>query len=85
MSQRIFEMGLSTETVSVYLLCCGLADAGVSLTAENLRKRWNGTPEQLENGLTVLEKHNVIHRLSDAASSEKAAYRLVSDPHRWTR
>jgi hypothetical protein len=85
MNQRIFEMGFSTETVSVYLLCCGLVDAGVSLTRKNLRKRWNGTPEQLERGLAALGKHNVIHRLADTASSEKAAYRLVLDPHRWTR
>ena len=63
MHQKIFEMGFSTETTSVYLLCCGLADAGSTLSAKNLLTVWNASPKALETGLQELEAHGVVVRI----------------------
>jgi hypothetical protein len=75
MSQMIFKMGLPVETVSVYLLCCSLADAGKPITTTNLLEIWNGTKEILNEGLSSLEEKNIVMRIiSDR--QEKNVYRL---------
>lgn len=60
MDQKIFELGLSVEVVSVYLLCTGLADSGQELIFETIRSLWNGTDEELLAGLAELEKKRII-------------------------
>ena len=75
MNQLIFKMGLAVETVSVYLLCCSLADAGKQITTGNLLDIWNGTKEALNEGLGNLEARNIIVRIiSDG--HEKNVYKL---------
>ena len=81
MNQMIFKLNLPVETVSVYLLCCGLSDAGKTLTLANLLEVWNSTRDNLEGGLAVLEEKNIVKPfLSD--DSDNRVYKLV-DPHRW--
>ena len=63
MNQKIFQMGLSTETVSLYLLCCGLADAGSVLSRKNFLEIWNGTPEAMDECLLELEERNIISKI----------------------
>lgn len=78
MSQKIFSLGLGTETTSVYLLCCGLVDAGETLSEKNLGSVWNGTPEVLLEGLRCLTKRRIIHQIiSDGTTN--AVYRLRTD------
>ncbi len=75
-NQKIFQMGLTMETVSVYLLCCGLAEAGAALSFKSLAEVWNGTPSQLRDGLKELETRNVLQVIvSD--SGEHSFYRLA--------
>jgi hypothetical protein len=75
MNQMIFKIGLPVETVSVYLLCCGLVDAGKQITTGNLLDIWNGTKEVLNEGLNKLEARNIITRIiSDG--HEKNVYKL---------
>jgi hypothetical protein len=76
MSQRIFDVGLSTETISLYLLACGLADGGNPITRKNLIEIWNGTAEQLEEGLRILESRHILTPIL-SAGDEAAAYRLT--------
>jgi hypothetical protein len=80
-SQKIFQMGLSVETVSVYLLCCGLAEAGTLISHATLKEIWNGTPEQLTQALNRLEDRDVLVKLL-SESEENAVYRL-KDPDNW--
>ena len=40
MSQKIFSMNLGVETVSLYLLCCAVADAGALARGTD---PWEGT------------------------------------------
>ena len=78
MSQKIFNLDLDTEAVSVYLLCCGLVDAGDTLSEKSLGKVWNGTPEALIEGLNRLKAYRIIHQIiSDGEAG--VVYRLNAD------
>jgi len=83
MDQAIFNLGLSVETISVYLLACGLADVGKPVTTKNLTDIWNGTADSLDQSLRELEERNIIARvLSDG--KDRTAYK-VKEAHRWKR
>ncbi|MBW2252604.1 MAG: hypothetical protein JRF60_18765 [Deltaproteobacteria bacterium] len=76
MDQKIFNIGLSMETVSLYLLCCGLSDAGSTISKKNILEIWNGGEEELRDCLQTLEEKNIILRiLSDG--EEHDVYKLV--------
>ncbi|MBU1170566.1 MAG: hypothetical protein KKD44_13470 [Proteobacteria bacterium] len=60
MEQRIFELDLPVETVSIYLLCTGVSDSGKPLSFETLLSLWNGNPETLTRGLEALEQKGII-------------------------
>ena len=77
MSQKIFSLNLSTETISVYLMCCGLTDAGSSLSTAHMLEIWNGSAQALRAGLEKLEKMNIIKKIiSDQDSRD--IYRLTN-------
>ena len=81
MNQKIFDLGLSLETVSVYLLCCSLEDAGTVISTKNLSGIWNSTKSSLLEGLKDLEKRNILRRIiSDRAGNN--VYKL-SDVKNW--
>lgn len=80
MSQRIFDMNLPVEAVSLYLLCCALADAGAAITRETLSERWNGSDEALEREIAFLEKKNILCR-TGAQEGSATAYVLMADKH----
>lgn len=81
MNQMIFKIGLSMETISVYLLFCGLSDSGKAITTGELAAIWNGTETALDNGLNDLEEKHIITRIiSDG--EEKNIYRLT-DVRQW--
>lgn len=77
MSQKIFSMDLNVETVSIYLLCCALADANVSIAKQALVAKWNGETASLDEGLRQLEGKCII-RETDRSSS---IFELVEDTH----
>ena len=81
MEQKIFTLGLTTETISVYLLCCTLVDTGAPVSAETLQAMWNGTPEELNDALAVLEKRHILERKTEATGLLNE-YRL-EDPSVW--
>ena len=83
MSQEIFSMGLSTEAVSAYILCCSLADTGKTISTKNLLEIWNSSKASLMENLHILEKKNIlIRRISDL--EDQAVYQLT-DIHVWNR
>ncbi len=59
-NQNIFQMGLSVETISVYLLCCGLSDSGTRISTKNLLEIWNSSNEALIKSLEYLEQRNIL-------------------------
>jgi len=81
MSQKIFSMNLDVETVSLYLLCCAVADAGAPITDRTLQEKWNGSPEALEKHRDLLEKRNIIGRHPEKGMEENVY--LVMDEKKW--
>ncbi len=74
--QNIFTMDLSVETISIYLLCCGLVDAGQTITNKNLLEIWNGTEAGLISGIQDLESKNILLKIiSDR--QENNVYKLI--------
>ena len=81
MDQKIFNIGLSMETVSLYLLCCGLADAGSTISKKNILEIWNSGEEELKECLHTLEEKKILLRiLSDG--KEHDVYKLT-DVKQW--
>ena len=81
MDQKIFNIGLSMETVSLYLLCCALADAGSTISKKNILEIWNSGEEELRNSLHTLEERNILLKiLSDG--KEHDVYKLA-DLKQW--
>lgn len=81
--REIFNTGLSMETISLYLLCCGLIDAGATPTLEMLRSRWNDSDEAFQECLNELLGKGILRRLSGADAGqdefrpeERARWRL---------
>ena len=81
MNQKIFDLGLSVETISAYLLCCSLADTGTVVSTKNLTEMWNSTKESLIDGLQDLETRDILRKIiSDRAGNN--VYQL-SDVKNW--
>jgi hypothetical protein len=81
MNQEIFNLDLSVETVSVYLICCNLSDNNTAISTKNLSSMWNGTEALLNEGLKDLEERNILRKIiSDG--EEKNIYQL-SDVKNW--
>ena len=81
MNQQIFKLGLSVETVSVYLICCSLADTDTTISTKKLSEMWNSTRASLLEGLKDLETRNILRRIiSDRAGNN--VYKLL-DVKNW--
>ncbi|MEA1949388.1 MAG: hypothetical protein U9N83_19075 [Thermodesulfobacteriota bacterium] len=81
MNQKIFQLGLSVETVSVYLICCSLADTDTTISTKKLSEMWNSTRASLLEGLKDLETRNILRRIiSDRAGNN--VYKLL-DVKNW--
>jgi hypothetical protein len=81
MSQNIFKLGLSVETVSVYLMCCSLTDTDATISTKKLSEMWNSTRASLLEALKDLETRNILRRIiSDRAGN--TVYKL-SDVKDW--
>jgi hypothetical protein len=80
MSQKIFSMNLAVETVSVYLLCCAVTDAGAPITVEAVADKWNGEIAGLEAELERLENKNIIRR-TNRGDQSSTVFQLVDDEH----
>ena len=80
MSQKIFSMNLGVETVSLYLLCCAVADAGAAITRTTLQGKWNGNPTALERELHQLAGRNILVSDGEDAHGDPV-YRIVEEKH----
>ncbi len=78
MDQRIFKEGLCTESISCYLLCCGLSDTGETISRKNLSGIWNSDEASLDACLADLEARNIICRITGSDRDQEGPwYRLV--------
>jgi hypothetical protein len=82
MNQKIFEMGLPVEAVSLYLLCCGLEDLGTTVSTNKISEIWNGSPELLQESIHGLAEKNILQPVLSAQGSENAVFRILP-PNQW--
>ena len=80
MNQQIFHIGLEMETVSLYLLCCGLIDAGLAASLDRIKERWNSSEQELEKCLQELIEKRILQK--DTFESEGDVF-IVTQPHEW--
>jgi len=71
MEREIFNLQLSVEATSAYILMCSLQEKGKILTDETISPYWQGTDEQLKTALIELKERNIIQ---ENTSSEKPRY-----------
>ena len=81
MEQKIFKMGLSTEAVSLYLLCCHLVDADTPITTNELQDIWNGTSQMLEASIKELSERNII--VKEPVTGEQTRVFRLNEARRW--
>jgi hypothetical protein len=81
MSQKIFSLDLDVETVSLYLLCCALADSGATISVAPLLEKWTGDRTSLENALQRLEARNILTK--SGVSPEGGSEYRVMDERSW--
>ena len=81
MSQEIFTLGFDTETISLYLLCCGIVDIGDILTDRALEGVWNGSGKAMRNALDKLLRHGIL-RQAVSGDENQRAYQLMPQD-RW--
>ena len=60
MDRSIFDLNLSTEATSLYILICSFLDQGQAPTLESLRPYWNNDDQSLVNaGRELIQRHVV--------------------------
>jgi hypothetical protein len=79
--QRIFNLGLGVEAVSLYLLCCGLADAGQPLCLATITPIWNLDRTVLITNLDILIRHGIL--TADGDPDEAATRFQLWPANRW--
>jgi hypothetical protein len=79
--QRIFNLGLGVETISLYLLCCGLADAGQPLSLATITPAWNLDRSALITNLDVLIRHGIL--AADGVPDDAATLFRLRPANRW--
>lgn len=60
MDQKIFTLGLPTETISCYLLLTGLADQALPLARGEVARLWAGDAQGLDTALDELHRRGII-------------------------
>ncbi|MDR2142320.1 MAG: hypothetical protein LBR11_11140 [Deltaproteobacteria bacterium] len=71
MDTQIFNLGLTVEATSAYILICSLVGDGKRPDWPLLRSAWVGQPEALEPSLRELGLYNVISFLADPRGEER--------------
>ena len=60
MDRQIFNMNLSVEATSAYILVASLVSENVRPSLEIVRGRWTAEDEALDRALEELARHNVV-------------------------
>ena len=81
MNQKIFTLGLSVETISVYLMCCNLRDNDATISTKNLSGVWNGEEALLLEGLKDLEERNILRKI--ISDKEENSIFQLSHVEKW--
>jgi hypothetical protein len=81
MDRSIFNLRASTEATSLYILICALLDLGQSPTLPEIRAKWTGNEESLDNALKELMRRGVLEAAHSGSEEESFAVRRSGN---WT-
>ncbi|MFP4169053.1 MAG: hypothetical protein ACLFSY_09485 [Desulfonatronovibrionaceae bacterium] len=59
MENRIFELGLTVEGTSLYLLLDAVGEPGYDINMQEVRDRWQSTETKLQESIQELKAHKV--------------------------
>jgi hypothetical protein len=65
MDRAIFDLKISVEATSAYIVICSLMDEGHFPTVEQIRSLWNGTDDSLQTALRELMERQVVQPSSE--------------------
>lgn len=77
-TKKIFNLNLSVETISLYLLIEGFSESKSLISTRELYKLWACSEELFKKGLKELEELSLITRVV-ADSDYNGYYSLVND------
>jgi hypothetical protein len=60
MDRAIFDLNISVEATSLYILLCALMDAGEDPTLQNASVKWTGTKEALDTAARELIERGIV-------------------------
>jgi len=75
MDRTIFDLQLTMEATSAYIVICSLLDEGLFPTLSLVRARWNGNEQSLRSALHELMRHNVVNTDPTVFDGEPLAIR----------
>lgn len=81
MDRGIFNLKATTEATSLYILICALLDLGQSPTLPEIRAKWTGNEESLQNAVTELMRRGVLDAAHSRNDEEPFSVRSSSE---WT-
>jgi len=65
MESIIFELGLTVEGTSLYLLLDAIKNADGEAGLDDIRARWQSTEEKLKMSISELQAHRVVAEVED--------------------
>ena len=81
MDRKIFNLNLSVEATSAYILVCSFVEGGAPATVESLGPFWNGPRQELPSALTELRSRGIIEEILD----ERLVRRYLPNPAEFWR
>ena len=81
MDRTIFDLKISIEATSLYILLCALMDGGQAPTLENAIRKWTGTEESLLTAARELIRRCVITSAADPIPKDLHLHPTTRD--RW--
>lgn len=82
MDRTIFDMNLSVEATSLYILICSNTAGNQGPTLETLLSIWNGSDEQMKTAADELTRRGILLTPPPIAATEPLK---VSNSHCWTQ
>jgi hypothetical protein len=82
MDRAIFDLKVSVEATSAYILICSLLDGGHHPDLDKIRSLWNGSEQSLQAAISELMERQVLQNCSEL-SSDTAVAANPADKWRW--
>jgi hypothetical protein len=80
MDRAIFDLNVSVEATSAYILICYLLDGGHNPDLDKMRSLWNGSEQSLQTAINELMERQVLQYCHELSSDTSVA---VNPADKW--